>query len=166
MRRTVTVSAVALLLLILTGCSQREDILTSIKRSELTLEPANLPSPPNGLVYELWASKQTVADTAFDMGQTISLGRFSYLKNDTINTFLDTNGALRSAVFAMDGDFRTYRSIFVSLQRRDDPAGTRPGAIMLIAYVPGLPDIPIKMLFPQADSLWDATCRFILEAIS
>jgi hypothetical protein len=166
MCRVVTVGAVALFLLILGGCTQRDDIVTTIKRSELTLEPANLPAPPGGLVYELWISEQTVTDTAFDMGQAISLGRFSYIEDDTLVSFLDTNGSPRSAMFSMDGDFRTYRSVFVSLQRRTDPAGTRPGAIMLIAWVPGLPDIPIKMLFPQADSLWTATCRFNLEGIS
>lgn len=155
-----------LLVLASWGCSQREDIVTPISRSELTLQATSLPSPPSGLMYELWISGESVVDTGFDLNQARSLGRFSYINNDSINSFLDTNGKPRSATFEMQGDFRSYRSVFVSLQRADDPAGTRPGAIMLIAYIPGLLDIPIKMLFPQADSLWMATCRYNMEGIS
>ena len=166
MRRIIIVSVVALFLLILGGCTQREDIVTSIKRSELTLAPANLPTPPAGLVYELWISKQTVIDTVIEMDQTLSLGRFSYIRNDTLNSFLDTNDVPRSPVFEMDGDFRACRTLFVSVQRRSDAAGTRPGPIMLVAYVPSQSDIPIKLLFPQADSLWTATCRYNFEGIS
>jgi hypothetical protein len=151
---------------VFSGCSQKDDIITPIERSVLTLNPQNLPTPPTGLIYELWISKETVIDTAFDLAQATSLGRFSYISSDSVKSFLDADGSPRDAVFDLGGDFRTYRSIFMGLHRKIDPVGTKPGAIMLIAYIPGSVDIPIRMIFPQHDSLWQATCRFNLEGVS
>lgn len=148
------------------GCSQKDDIITPIERSVLTLNPQNLPTPPAGLIYELWISKESVVDTAFDVTQATSLGRFSYISSDSVRSFLKADGSPRDAVFDLDGDFQSYRSVFVGLHRSDDAAGTKPGAIMLIAYIPGALDIPIRMIFPQHDSLWQSTCRFNLEAVS
>ena len=148
------------------GCTQKNDIITPIERSVLTLNPQNLPTPPAGLIYELWISKETVVDTAFDLSQATSLGRFSYISNDSIKTFTDDSGSVRTAVFNLSADFQTYRSVFVGLHRTTDAAGIRPGAIMLIAYIPGALDVPIRMVFPQHDSLWESTCLFNLEGIS
>jgi hypothetical protein len=166
MRLTTLMFGTILLGSLLVGCTQKDDVVTPISRSELTLVPQNLPTAPSGMVYELWISKATVADTNYDMSLATSLGRFSYISTDSVKTFLDESGSPRDGVFELNGDFQTYRSIFVGLHRSSDPAGTRPGAIMLIAYIPSTPDIPIRMVFPQADSLWDATCRYNLEGVS
>lgn len=152
--------------IVLVGCSQTDDVVSRVERSVLTLDAQNLPTPPAGLIYELWISKETVVDTAFDLSQATSLGRFSYVSNDSVRTFLDEAGTPRSAVFDLSSDFQTYRSVFVGLHRTDDDAGTRPGAIMLIAYIPGALDVPIRMVFPQHDSLWQSTCRFNLEGVT
>ncbi len=148
------------------GCNQKDDVVTPISRSVLTLEPQNLPTPPAGMIYELWVSTGTVADTNFDMSLAVSLGRFSYISNDSVKSFLKEDGSPRNGEFDLAGDFAAYRSVFVGLHLETDAPGTRPGAIMLIAYIPSTPDIPVRMIFPQADSLWNATCRFNLEAVS
>lgn len=165
-RLILLILGTALLAGLFIGCSQKDDVVTPISRSVLTLDPQNLPSPPSGMLYELWVSKGTVTDTAFDLSLATPLGRFSYVSNDSVKSFLDESGAPHDGVFDLGGDFQTYRSVFVGLHRSSDAVGARPGAIMLIAYIPSTPDIPIRMIFPQADSLWDATCRYNLEGIS
>lgn len=166
MRSILLIFGTTLLAALLVGCTQKDDIVTPVSQSVLALNPQNLPAPPSGMIYELWISKETVRGTNFDPAQAISLGRFSYLSNDSVRTFLDGTGSPRDSVFKLAGDFQTFRSVFVGLHRTSDAAGTLPGAIMLIAYIPSSADIPIRMVFPQADSLWQATCRFNLEAVS
>ena len=166
MRSILLIFGTTLLAALLIGCTQKDDIVTPVSQSVLALNPQNLPTPPSGMIYELWISKETVRGTDFDPAQAISLGRFSYLSNDSVRTFLDAAGLPRDSVFKLSGDFQTFRSVFVGLHRTADAVGTLPGAIMLIAYIPSSADIPIRMVFPQADSLWQATCRYNLEGIS
>ncbi len=166
MRSILLIFGTTLLAALFIGCTQKDDIVTPVSQSVLALNPQNLPTPPSGMVYELWISKETVRGTDFDLAQAVSLGRFSYVSNDSVRTFLDAAGSPRDSVFKLSGDFQSFRSVFVGLHRTADAAGTAPGAIMLIAYIPSSTDIPIRMVFPQADSLWQATCRYNLEGVS
>ncbi len=159
----------ALMLTVYWSCEQPDDVFTPVATTNLQLIVERLPEPPDGLVYELWVSKEVVRDTALTTGDIISLGKFSYMVTDTLVAFLDADGELRadSNQFVLEGDLFSYKSIFVSIERVDDTEPTRPGPIMLVDYIVPIEDISPTMIFPLSeDSLSRATARFNLEAVS
>jgi hypothetical protein len=104
------------------------------------------------MVYELWVSKP---------GDTVSLGKFSY--DLASGEFRTTAGAARSDTFALNLDVLNYTKILVSIEDAVDADPASPGPIMLIDEVTRPEDDPIRLRFPEADSLWNATVKFNLE---
>jgi hypothetical protein len=139
-------------IILLLSCTQSEDVVTPVSTTDLVLKAERLPSPPPGMVYELWVSKP---------GDTVSLGKFSY--DAASGEFRTTAGAARSDTFALNVDVLTFTKVLVSIEESADPNPASPGPIMLIDDVTRPEDDPIRLRFPEADSLWNATVKFNLE---
>ncbi len=148
------------------SCTQPKDILTPVSRSDLylwgndlepRLKPQNMPTNPDGMIYELWVVNDN--DTA-------SLGKFGY-SQDSLK-FYDENGNERpdSNHFALDGDIFHYSQIFVSIETNPDTLPESPGPIMLIDDVTDPSANQIKLRFPLSDSLWIAVAEFNMETPS
>ncbi len=155
------------LLAVVWGCSQADDIAASISVTDMWLTPELLPSAPSGMVYELWATREPVTDTAIPASKLVSLGRFSYVNNDTLKAFLDENGAVRadSNKFALDDDLFKYANLVVSVEPEVDADVSRLGPIMLVASVAGNTDT-MTMNFPLYTSLWGGHCRYAMEGLT
>ncbi len=139
-------------IILLLSCSQSKDIVTPISTTEIALTAERLPTPPSGMVYELWVAKSE---------DTVSLGKFSY--NSSTREFLDLLGAVRSDTFVLQGDIYSYTDIFVSIETNPDANPAEHGPIMLIDNVSNPTDDPMKLRFPEADSLWNSTLKFNFE---
>ena len=98
------------------SCSQPDDVTAPSSLTHLWLTAERLPDPPPGMLYELWVAADPVTDTILSSEDVISLGRFSYVRNDTIDAFLDTGGVLRadSNRFVLDDDLFSYSTILIS----------------------------------------------------
>jgi hypothetical protein len=137
------------------GCSQDEDVVSPISTTELTLSVLRLPTPPPGMIYELWAANSR---------DTISLGKFSY--DPTLQRFLDESGAARENVFTFNGDLFLYKSVFVSVEVDPDNDLAEHGPIMLIDDVSDPKNSPFQLTFPLSDSLWEGYARLNMEGVS
>lgn len=158
------------LMLLAWGCSQSDDITASVSLTNVWLRAERLPTPPPGMVYELWASKVAVTDTTVPTSQLVSLGTFSYISNDTLVAFLEPAGQLRadSNKFVLNADMHDYASLFVTVEQINDPAPLRPGPIMLIHSITGNTDT-LRLTFPLSDgfdNLWGKSVQFNLESVS
>ncbi|HWR83717.1 MAG TPA: anti-sigma factor [Candidatus Deferrimicrobium sp.] len=150
------------------SCTQPEDILTGVSRTELFLwgnQPAegippllvqNLPSTPPGMIYELWVANAK---------DTVSLGKFGYDRQT--QKFLLPDGEPRpdSNRFVLSGDVLSYTQLFVSVETASDTVASA-GPIMLIDDVTLPSRNPIELRFPLSDSLWFATASFSMETPS
>lgn len=152
------------------SCSQPDDILIPVSRTDLylwgkevvpgtpNLKPQNLPTNPEGMIYELWVANDQ---------ETLSLGKFGWHQFPQL-TFHDENGNLRpdSNHFVLEADIYNYSHIFVSVETNPDSEPLVPGPIMLIDDVTNPKNDPIELRFPLSDSLWNATTRFCMETPS
>ncbi len=155
------------------SCTQPQDIMTPISRTDMYLggvnEPGsnaalqvqNLPTNPEGMIYELWVANDWDNDR-----HTVSLGKFGYHR--TSLTFRDENGNERpdSNYFVLEGDIFDYSHIFVSVETKSDDLPEVPGPIMLIDIVTEPSSDLIELRFPLSDSLWNATTFFNMETPS
>jgi len=151
------------------SCTQPQDIMTPISRTDVYLgginEPGsnaalqmqNLPTNPEGMIYELWVANN---------GDTVSLGKFGY--HQTWKTFHDENGDERpdSNYFVLEGDIFDYSHIFVSIETNPDALPEVPGPIMLIDIVTEPSSDLIELRFPLNDSLTTTTVAFNMETPS
>ena len=151
------------------SCTQPEDILTPVSRTDVYLgginEPGsnaalqvqNLPTNPEGMVYELWVANEQ---------DTVSLGKFGY--HQTWHEFYDENGNKRpdTNYFVLEGDMFDYSHIFVSVETNPDDLPLVPGPIMLIDDVTEPSNDLIELRFPLSDSLWLASAAFNMETPS
>ncbi len=139
------------------GCSQPEDILTPVAFTDLNLNVQMLPTAPDGMVYELWLTKD---------GDTVSIGKFNY---DPANKkVLDVNGQPRAdgSRFVFDGDIFAYDSMLVSVEVYPDPDSASTGPIMLVDKITNPDDNPIELRFPLSDSLWYGILDFCMVTVS
>lgn len=143
------------MLVFIAGCSESDDVVTPVSSTEVTLSAERLPTPPAGMVYELWLA---------GIDDTVSLGKFSY--DGTNRRFLSPGGGSHPGVFSLADDIMNFKSLFVSVERSagDDP--TTHGPIMLIDDVMDPDNNPFELTFPNSDSLWRAYVRFNMEAVS
>jgi len=154
------------------SCTQPEDILTPVTRTEMYLwgdqitGPArmrvqNLPTNPEGMIYELWVANDWDNDR-----HTVSLGKFGY--HQTWKTFHDENGDERpdSNYFVLDGDIFDFSHIFVSVETNPDDLPEVPGPIILIDIVTEPSSDLIELRFPLNDSLTTTTVAFNMETPS
>jgi len=149
------------------GCDQTDDVTAPRSVTRVWLSAERLPTPPIGMVYELWASRTDV--TALTADDVKSLGRFSYVNHDTLEAFLDpTSGMIRadSNQFDLDDDLFGYQYLFVSVERVSD-INDVPGPIMLMQQVTGATDT-LRMYFPLSDedNLGRAIVRLNMETSS
>lgn len=149
------------------GCDQTDDVTAPRSVTKVWLEAERLPTPPIGMVYELWASKANVTTMTAD--DVASLGRFSYVNCDTLEAFLDPDSAvirLDSNQFEFDYDLFGYRYLFVSMERATE-VNDVPGPVMLMQQITGATDT-IRMYFPLSDedNLGRAIVRLNMETSS
>jgi hypothetical protein len=151
------------------SCTQPDDILTQVSSTEVYLgginEPGsfaalkvqNLPTNPEGMIYELWVANQQ---------DTVSLGKFGYHRKSL--TFRDENGNERpdTNYFVLEGDIFDYSHIFVSIETNPDDLPLTPGPIMIIDDVTEPSNDPIKLRFPLNDSLTTTAVSFNMETPS
>ncbi len=139
------------------SCTQPNDILTPVTKTDMYLTAQNLPTNPNGMIYELWVANDQ---------DTVSLGKFGY--NQMWLTYHLENGdeKLDSNHFVLDGDIFEYSDIFVSVETDPDDLPGVPGPVMLIDDVTEPSNNPIELRFPFSDSLWNATAIFNMETPS
>ncbi len=139
------------------SCTQPEDILTSVTRTDLFLRAQLLPTNPEGMIYELWATDGT---------DTVSLGKFGY--HQFWQTYHDENGNTRpdSNQFILDGDILSYSQIFVSVEVNPDTNLASPGPIMLIDDVTLPSNNLIELKFPLNDTFTTTVAFFNMETPS
>lgn len=125
-------------------CTQPEDIMTPVSRTDVYLTAYLLPTNPDGMLYELWVAN----------GQdTLSLGKFGY--HQTWKTFYDEDGEEKPDTnkFVLDGDILDYSHIFVSVEAISGDLPQSPGPIMLIDDVTEPSSNPIELCFPLNQTL-------------
>ncbi len=139
------------------GCSQPEDIITSVGNSSLLLRSQMLPKAPAGMAYELWVVDGT---------DSTSLGKFNY-DPDTRN-YLNADGTLRadSNEFILDSDILSFDKLLVSIEVEPDDNLSSPGPVMLVDDITNPDDNPIELVFPMSDSMWNTTVRFNMQTMS
>ncbi|RKX27787.1 MAG: hypothetical protein DRP45_00045 [Candidatus Zixiibacteriota bacterium] len=158
------------LLALVWGCSQTDDINAPASVTYLYLDVDQLPNLPAGMQYELWVSRDPVTDTSIVSDKLVSMGRFSYIRNDTIAKFLDSNGVVRtdSCQFTLDGDIYDFASIFVTIETEEIDSIVRLGPIMQIASIAGNPE-ELRLYFPLLHNdggLNSATARYNMECVT
>lgn len=146
------------------SCSQPGDVILEKSTTVVSLTSERLPSPPVGMIYELWVCKNETVDTSVAAADVKSMGRFSYDNDD--KKYFDENGVEIENRFVLEDDIFNYSTIFVSVELIDDPEPSRPGPIMLIDYVTIPDDNPMYLVFPLSDSLHQATSAFNKETVS
>lgn len=156
-RLTFVLCSIVISTILLWGCTQVDDIPSSISQTNLNLSASRLPSTPTGMIYKLWVAGS---------GDTVSLGTFGW--DNVSKRFLEPSGSIRldSNKFTLGGDIMDYDVIFVSVEVADDPDGISPGPIMLIDDVTIPRDNPIELVFPDSDTLWQAVVRYNMQSTS
>ncbi|UCD16537.1 MAG: hypothetical protein JSV44_08705, partial [Candidatus Zixiibacteriota bacterium] len=153
----------AILLSLIFGCTQPEDIMAPASTTDITLNPERLPSPPPGYAYALW-----IVDTD---GEPIFIDIFDwdselYLFRDTA----DTAGNRIDPIWTIDFDILQtdkdgnliydYLSMTVEeLAAFDDT--TKMGPVMLQTDIHDPAESPIRMAFPM--DLWLGNGTFCVE---
>ncbi|UCC45531.1 MAG: hypothetical protein JSU65_06335 [Candidatus Zixiibacteriota bacterium] len=148
--------------------SQPDDVFQPAEQTTVWLRAERLPTPPPGMIYELWVSSIDPATGGAEASQFTSLGKFSFLESDTLIAFLDMTGAVRadSNQFSLEADLWSFTHMFVSLELVSDADPDLPGPIMLMDRIVKLEDFSPELVFPLSDDLWNATVRYNMEAVS
>jgi hypothetical protein len=134
------------------GCSQPDNIVAPASTTKFVLSPERLPSPPEGMVYELWVKN--------DDGQPISLGKFDW--NDELYRFYDTAGNRIDSIWTVGFDALKYKYLCISVENYPDPDPASMGPIMLQDTIVDPSKKPIKMLFPV--DLWLGVARYCVQS--
>jgi len=146
------------------SCSQPGDVIREKSTTIVSLTSERLPSPPEGMIYELWVCKNEVVDISVAASDVKSLGRFLF--DNDVKKYYDENGVEIENRFILDDDIFSYSKIFVSVELITDPDAGRPGPIMLIDDITLPDENPMYMVFPLSDSLHEATSTFNKETVS
>lgn len=158
----LAVSAISLL----TSCSQTDDIITPIYRSEIFLSPERLPNNPPGMIYTIWVLKEiedingNVIDTTYAY-----VGMFGYDQKKV--QFLDENNEPRpdSNAFVFEGDLFGQTQLFVAIDTLNFST-LDPGPMMLVDDITDPSEDRVELRFPQSDSLWNSTVRYNMETMT
>jgi hypothetical protein len=138
------------ILALLGGCSQPDDVLAPVASTQVILTPSRLPSPPAGMIYELWMTKNT--------GEYFSLGKFNW--DSKLYRFSDISGNRIDSTWTVDFDALNYDKIAVTIEEYPDSYPDSMGPIMLAdtIRIPGQ-DVT-KMVFPI--DLWLGQAGFCI----
>jgi hypothetical protein len=141
----------AIIVAVIWGCSQPDDIIAPASSTDIILTPSRLPTPPPGMIYELWAVD---AD-----GEGLSLGKFDW--DSRLYRFSDTSGNRIDSTWTVDFDVMKYKSICISVERFPDPAPDSMGPIMLKDVVVDPKARPMKLVFPI--DLWLLQAGYFIQ---
>lgn len=156
------------LLVVIWGCAQTDDIIARKSLTEIYLTAERIPTAPSGMIYELWVAKNPVTGMNVPASEAVSIGRFSYLANDTISTFLTPGDTARadSNLFILHDDILEYSSLFVTVEQRTDPPGGTPGPVMLVTDISTRAS-ELALTFPLNEILTeDASIAFNMEGVT
>ncbi|MCH9030877.1 MAG: hypothetical protein IIB00_01265, partial [candidate division Zixibacteria bacterium] len=124
------------------GCSDTDPVLSSFTESSITLSPSRLPSPPDGMIYELWVVK--VNDQTGSFFDYISIELFDW--DQDLYVMRDASGVKRSRVFDIDFNILDYDILFVSIEQK---ASTGTRSSIMLADIIAAPEDKAKL---QLDS--------------
>lgn len=156
------------LVVVVWGCAQTDDVVARKSVTEVFLTAERIPTAPVGMIYEFWASRKPVTGKNIPANELVSIGRFSYLANDTISAFLDDTGAVRmdSNLFRLQGDILDFSSLIVTVEVATDPPGGTPGPILLVSPV-STRSSELMLQFPLNDILTeDASIAYNMEGVT
>ncbi len=139
---------------------QPDNVLVPANKTTMFLSAERLPTPPAGMIYELWVVPAS--------GTAKSLGRFSFIDSDTLIAFLDTTGTIRadSNMFVLDGDLFSYTYLSVTIEEDSTTEGLTMGPVMLTDKIVQLEDFHPKLNFPESEDLHRAIAFYNFEAVS
>ncbi len=141
------VLVLAMALMVMSGCSQKDDIVKGTESTTITLRPNNLPVLQDIYIYELWAAKIDGGDSAF-----VSLGRFVWDRELFI--FRDTLGQAITNEYTLPETWLYYTNIYISIENRGVASPTPSGTFVLATSVGPVNDInpTFNMEFPTSMS--------------
>ncbi|MCP4704179.1 MAG: hypothetical protein GY865_06190 [candidate division Zixibacteria bacterium] len=160
--RMILTALAAVLLLLVFGCTQPDDVLAPVSTTRIVLEPERLPTLPDSFYYQLW-----VIDTA---QMAYSVGSFYW--EDAQYEFYDLDSNVIDSIWTVNYDILDpfYRFISVSVENIGDPpsASILPrssiGPIMLQDTLYSNEDRLMKMVFPL--DMWLGYGFFSIETPS
>ncbi len=146
----------AILLALILGCTQSEDIIAPAAATDITLTPARLVSPPDGYVYALWLIDKD--------DEAVFIDVFDW--NSDLYRFMDTSGNRIDSVWTvgldiLDPKFRYLALTIEALSGPDRLDTTDHGPIMLLDAIADPKQSPMKMIFPM--DLWLGSLTFCVE---
>ncbi|MCH7878503.1 MAG: hypothetical protein IH914_04215 [candidate division Zixibacteria bacterium] len=128
---TAFVCSLCLVIALVIGCSETQPTTTGFSTTTLNLTPRSFPSPPAGMIYEMWLLR---GNPTFESPLTISdkdvmsLGRFGWDQN--IYIMRDENNMKRERVFELDLSILEWDYLAISVEYIDS-VSARPSAIFL-----------------------------------
>jgi hypothetical protein len=138
------------ILALLGGCSQPDDVLAPVYSTQLILSPSRLPSPPSGMVYELWLTKNS--------GEYLSLGKFNW--DSKLYRFYDVSGNVIDSAWTINEDALNYDQITLTIEEYPDAEPDSMGPIMLADTLRNPSEDVTKMIFPM--DLWLGQAGFCI----
>jgi hypothetical protein len=103
------------------GCAEDQPISAPFTRATVNLSPRAFPSPPDGMIYELWLQKLDGSDT--------SLGRFGW--DQDLYVMRDPMGVATDRNFPVDLNILDWDFLSVSVENISTAAGSGPGPIFM-----------------------------------
>lgn len=130
-------------LVVVGGCTQKDDIVKGTDKTTIMLVPNNLPVLQDIYTYELWAAQIEGSDSEF-----VSLGRFLWDKE--LFVFRDTLGQVLSTEYVLPETWLYYTHIYISIENRGVANATPSGTFMLVVETGPVNDInpTFDMKFP------------------
>ncbi len=127
---TLILTALICSLSLVIGCSETQPTTTDFSTTTLNLTPRSFPSPPAGMIYEMWLLRNspTFVNPLPSSVEVKSLGRFGWDQN--IYIMRDENNVKRERVFELDLNVLEWQFLAVSIENIDS-VSTRPTAIFL-----------------------------------
>ncbi|RKX18619.1 MAG: hypothetical protein DRP51_08865 [Candidatus Zixiibacteriota bacterium] len=160
--RLILTTLTAVLLVLVFGCTQPDDVLAPVSTTRIILEPERLPSLPDSFYYHIW-----IIDTS---QMAYSVGRFYW--GSAQFKFYDLDSNVIDSLWTVDYDILDpfYRFISVSVENIGDPPTdsvlprSSIGPIMLQDTLYSTEERLMKMTFPL--DLWLGYGFFSVETPS
>ncbi|UCD94606.1 MAG: anti-sigma factor [Candidatus Zixiibacteriota bacterium] len=138
--RLITAGLFALIVALIWGCSQPEDVVAPISTTKIHLTPAQLPSAPPGYLYELW--------TLDTNGRAYSAGKFIW--DNKKYKFYDTDSSEIDNIWSVKYDLLDpfYEYLAVSIETIPDDWPDSIGPVILTDTIVSPELRPIQLVFP------------------
>ncbi len=136
------IATMVVLLFVVFGCSQKDDVVKPQDKASLTLRPQYLPELEDIYTYEFWAFSVSGADTTFT-----SLGKF--LWDNALYRFRNVDGSVRDSVFELPEAYNLYDYFAITIENASDPSPTVPsGVFIMIDEVVDPATRPVELKYP------------------